>query len=447
MRQRGQTTTYQIRLEIKEYAAAGLNDPQIATAVGCSVWTVRKWRRRSLQQGRVGFTAHMGRPATGPVSTFPIALKEAILHLRTLHPGWGPATLLVALKMDASWCDQPLPSRACIARLLKQLGLTRRYQPHHDLPQPPRNSPNTPHQEWQMDAQGIMRVEGVGKVSLISIVDVVSRLKAESYPGLETTNPALPDYQLTLRRAFLTYGLPEILTLDHGTVFYDNTTPSPFPTRLHLWLLALGVQVRFTRKRCPTDHAIIERTHQTMTAQALLGQTYASHAALWAGLDERRQVLNHSLRSRVLAHKAPIEAYPQAIHSGRSYRPEWEEELLALEKVCAYLAQGRWFRSIRSNGFFGLGGYRYYLGKSFAQRSVAIGFDPDDMALICLPEGSEETIRLPSQGLTKAELMGELAALQALPNYQLALPFSLEAWRQLEYAHNLTGTTLRDFAK
>ena len=88
--------------------------------------------------------------------------------------------------------------------------------------------------EWQMDAQGIMRVEGVGKVSLISIVDVVSRLKAESYPSLETTNPALPDYQLSLRRAFLTYGLPETLTLDHGTVFYDNTTPSPFPTRLHL---------------------------------------------------------------------------------------------------------------------------------------------------------------------------------------------------------------------
>ena len=82
-----------------------------------------------------------------------------------------------------------------------------------------------------------------------------------------------------MRRAFLTYGLPQTLTLDHGTVFYDNTTPSPFPTRLHLWLLALGVQVRFTRKRCPTDHANTLRTHQTMTAQALLGQTYPSHAA------------------------------------------------------------------------------------------------------------------------------------------------------------------------
>ncbi len=51
-----------------------------------------------------------------------------------------------------------------------------------------------------------MRVEGVGKVSLITIVDVVSRLKAESYPSLVATNPALPDSQLSLRRAFLAYG-------------------------------------------------------------------------------------------------------------------------------------------------------------------------------------------------------------------------------------------------
>jgi hypothetical protein len=103
---------------------------------------------------------------------------------------------------------------------------------------------------------------------------------------------------------------------------------------------------------------------------------------------------------------------------------EWEEELLSLQQVYAYLTQGRWFRSIRSNGFFGLGRYRYYLGKCFVRRSVAVRFDPDAMALICLSEGSEETIRLAPQGLTKAELMGELAALQALPNYQLALPFS-----------------------
>jgi hypothetical protein len=70
------------------------------------------------------------------------------------------------------------------------------------------------------------------------------------------------------------------------------------------------------------------------------------------GLDERRDVLNRHLPSRVLSHKSPLEAYPQAVHSGRASRPEWEEEFLSLEKVSTYLAQGRWFRSIRTNGCF-----------------------------------------------------------------------------------------------
>lgn len=94
----GHTTTFQTRLEISEHAAAGLNDTQIAERVGCSVWTARKWRRRSQKRGRLGLTSHMGRPATGPLSTFPNELQETILHLRTLHPGWGPNTLLVARK-------------------------------------------------------------------------------------------------------------------------------------------------------------------------------------------------------------------------------------------------------------------------------------------------------------------------------------------------------------
>jgi hypothetical protein len=140
----------------------------------------------------------------------------------------------------------------------------------------------------------------------------------------------LPDYQLTFRRAFLTYGIPQILTLDHGTVFYDNTTPSPFPTKLPLCLLALGVQ-------------------------ALLGQTYTSPADVWAGLDARPEVLNRDLPSRALSHQAPLQAYPHAIHSGRMDRPEWEEDWLCLERVWSYLQQGRWFRSSRCNGVFSLG--------------------------------------------------------------------------------------------
>jgi hypothetical protein len=90
---------------------------------------------------------------------------------------------------------------------------------------------------------------------------------------------------------------------------------------------------------------------------------------------------------------------------------------------------------------FTRGAYHYYLGKRFALRSVVITFDPATLALLCQPEGSEDTLEVPIQGISKAELMGELAVLQALPIYQLAFPFSLAAWRQLEYAENLTSTT------
>src|SRR5215471_8258053 len=130
MLRRGQTTTFQERLDITERAAAGQSDPEIAAALGCSVWTVRKWCRHGQQQGRTGLNSKMGRPSTGPLSTFPARMRETILHLRRTHPGWGPTTLLAELRVDPRWKDQPLPSRSRIAALLKAEKLTRGYQKH-----------------------------------------------------------------------------------------------------------------------------------------------------------------------------------------------------------------------------------------------------------------------------------------------------------------------------
>jgi transposase InsO family protein len=441
MLRRGQMTTFEERLAMTERALAGQSDPEIAAALGCSVWTVRKWRRLGQHRGRIGLTSRMGRPATGPLSTSPPAVRDAILQLRRTHPGWGPDTLLAELRVDPRWADQPLPSRSRIAALLKASKLTRRYQYHSDLPAPPPQPVGAPHDEWELDAQGAMYVAGVGTVSLITILDVTSRLKVESYPCQSKTRPALPDYQLALRRAFLTYGLPQRITLDRDTVFFDNTTPSPFPTRFHLWLVALGITVGFTRVRRPTDHAKIERTHQTMTLQALLGQQWPAQTALWAGLDARRAMLNQHIPCRALQGRAPLAAYPEARHSGRAYRPEWEVELLDLHRVYQYLAAGRWFRQVKPNGRFAIGGYDYYVGTRLRSRMLELGFDAEQGVFVTHPEGSDITILLTPQGLTKADLMGELSGLVALPPYQLALPFTQATWRQLEYAHTFAGTT------
>lgn len=152
MLRRGQTTTFPERLNITERAAVGQSDPEIAAALGCSVWTVRKWRRRGQQQGRTGLSSHMGRPPTGPLGTLPVGMREAILQMRRMHPGWGPTTLLAELRVDRRWADYPLPSRSRIAALLQAEKLTRRSQKHSELPTPAFQPQGAPHDEWELDA-------------------------------------------------------------------------------------------------------------------------------------------------------------------------------------------------------------------------------------------------------------------------------------------------------
>ena len=153
MLRRGQTTTFPERLEISERAAAGQSNSEIAAALGCSVWTVRKWRRRGQQQGRSGLSSQMGRPPTGPLRRLPAGMREVILQMRRTHPGWGPTTLLAELRVDPRWAAHPLPSRSRIAALLSAEKLTRRYQKHSDLPTPAIQPQGAPHDEWELDAE------------------------------------------------------------------------------------------------------------------------------------------------------------------------------------------------------------------------------------------------------------------------------------------------------
>jgi len=72
---------------------------------------------------------------------------------------------------------------------------------------------------------------------------------------------------------------------------------------------------------------------------------------------------------------------------------------------------------------------------------LELRFDATPGCFLGQPAGSETTITMPPQGLTKTDLIGELGHLLALPAYQLALLCTHKAWRQLEYTRVLAGTT------
>jgi hypothetical protein len=443
---RAQPTTFQERVAIVEQATAGQSDSDIAAVLHCSVWTVRKWRRIGQRHGRAGLAPPIGRPPTGPLGSVLPELRETILQLRRSHPGWGADTILAELRTDPVWAEHQLPSRARIAACFKQAKLTRRYNRHTELPEPVPASEGRPHDVWELDAQGPVVVENLGRVCLVNVIDTTSRLKVESYPCLDTTNPPLETYQLVLRRAFLATGLPRQISFARGTVFFDNTTTSPFPTRLHLWLLSLGVEVSFTRVGRPTDHAQLERVHQTMTLQALLGQSWPDGTALWAGLDARRSMLNAHIPCRMLSGRAPLQAYPEAGHTGRFYQPEWEAELLDLNRVYSYLATCRWFRRVAQNRSVALGGIYYYINPKYRGRAIEVTFDGERALFRAHVAGLAEAIEIIVRGLTKASLMGEAGTIAALPAYQLVLPFTHEAQRVMDYIPLMRRMTLCDFA-
>jgi hypothetical protein len=160
MRRKGVATTFQERLEIGEKSTAGHTDPEIATMFSLALPTVRKWRRLYQKEGRPGLASQMGRPPTGALGSRPQELRQAIYDLRTVHPGWGPDTLLDALIHDPVWSKYTLPGRTQVAAFLKEKGLTRHYNTHSGVPQPSHEKPSEAHQELQMDAQGHVKVNG-----------------------------------------------------------------------------------------------------------------------------------------------------------------------------------------------------------------------------------------------------------------------------------------------
>lgn len=106
------------------------------------------------------------------------------------------------------------------------------------------------------------------------------------------------------------------------------------------------------------EHSRIERQHQTLFNQAVRGVGFQEQGvaglqnALWA----RRDFLNQRYPSRSLQGKPPLVVFPDAAHSQREYRPEWEAEMLDMARVYAYLAKGKWYRRTTAKGIFSLGG-------------------------------------------------------------------------------------------
>lgn len=106
------------------------------------------------------------------------------------HPGWGPQTLRLEIAKDERFAGLKILSRARIAAYLKEQKKVRKYERHNDLAEPQEQLVQRPHQEWEMDAQGVTTVAGLGKVSFINFLDVYSHVSIDSHVYLNVSHPS-----------------------------------------------------------------------------------------------------------------------------------------------------------------------------------------------------------------------------------------------------------------
>jgi len=357
----------------------------------------------------MSLSPNRGRPARGALSTYPAALRHLIYTLRDQHEGWGAESILVELKDEYGYTPDDLPDISSINRYLHQEGFMPKREPYGRKPPQERPNAKRPHDLWEMDAQGAELVDGLGHIAMINIKDVRSRVYCMAFPVLVKSGKSQPKtihYCWALRLAFEQWGMPKNIQVDKDSVFIDNTSKSPFPSRLHLFLMALGIELHFIDVPPPKKQSIVERSHQTLERQALRGQSYPNWKALFQYTNKRRKKLNGRIRSNSLGKKAPLVAFPKAKHSGRAYQVQDEQQLINLKKVYSYIAKCTWFRKISKSKTLALGKKIYYLKNAIPETQVQITFCNRRKKLIFRDENELILAILPIKGLHVEDISG-----------------------------------------
>lgn len=177
-----------------------------------------------------------------------------------------------------------------------------------------------------------------------------------------------------MRLAFEEFGLPKAIQVDKDSVFIDNTSKSPFPSRVQLFLTSLGVELCFIDVPPPTKQAMVERCHQTMFKQVMQGKTYDNWHKLFLHTNKRRKVMNEKYPNRSLNGKAPLQATPEAKNIIRPYQIGQEKQPNNLKRAGHLLSQCKWYRKVSKVKTVPLNSKIYYLKKSTIQTYLSIKY-------------------------------------------------------------------------
>jgi transposase InsO family protein len=156
----------------------------------------------------------------------------------------------------------------------------------------------------QMDFKGEYAVRG-GKSYPLSFLDDHSRYGQGLWPLESTKAKGVHD---SLRSRFREVGVPQSILTDHGTPWFSTTNGHGL-TWLSVWLIKLGIKLKFSGIRHPQTHGKVERFHRTLKQRT-------RHRGLPKTLEEWRRwatqflhEYNYERPHEALGMKTPGEVY------------------------------------------------------------------------------------------------------------------------------------------
>lgn len=430
-------TTIQQRQAIADLAAQGQSYQAVAQQLKLSFWTVRKWARQAKRGGLAALVSARGRPAIGPMVKTDPRVRYVALRLKRQHPTWGAAYILKKMGERPSLRGLFLPDATTLWRYWRSFG--DRLWPKRRPAEAKLPPAGVVQGVWQMDAKESVPVAGVGVVTIHQARDefgratVMHRVHPAQEPEQRVVKLTTEQVQRDCRIAFSQWGLPDAIQTDRAPIFLDKD-PTPYPTRLTLWWVGLGIEHRLIPRHTPKRNGTVERSHRTLDERTLRDREFNGVVELQHQIDADWHELNAECPSRAKGcdGQPPLVAHPELLIPRRPYQPEWEAALFDLTQVEAYLSQQSWVRVVSQVGQVSLGGYRYGLGVAWASQTVTIHFEPSAHQFVFTqvrPERKRDLrqpelapVRLPARGLSIEDLTGLPATLTELPTRQLMLP-------------------------
>jgi transposase InsO family protein len=337
---------------MQAYDTGAFSVSELCRRFGISRQTFYVLKRRREGGDARWFEERSRAPKSVPHAT-PDEICAKVIAMRKRFPRFGPKKVRACLIADepaVCW-----PAASTIGAILEAEGLV--------VPNKRRRRPlaqgeitagsDTPNGEWAVDFKGWFRTRDGTRCDPLTVSDTASRYLIE----VRITPPTHDGVKAILTRVFNDVGLPDAIRSDNGSPF--GSIGAGGLSRLSVWFLKLGIEVRHIPPSSPQDNGRHERMHRTLKAE-----TARPPADRW----EQQQVRFNRFR-RHYNEERPHEALGQTVPASR-WSPPWRTMPAAIKEP--WYDPDHEVRRVRRTGEIKWRGEHIFIGEALAREPVGL---------------------------------------------------------------------------